>query len=118
MISREERKKLWIMGAALLVVFSGVGITVSSSPLLGLIIVLAASLILIGIGVRLAVGAKDREKKPLLVVLFGYSLGVAGFAISILYDGLVGSAILLTGTLIGLVGSVTFARTANRVETR
>jgi hypothetical protein len=31
MMSREERKQLWIMGAVLLVVFSGVGITVSSS---------------------------------------------------------------------------------------
>ena len=118
MMSREERKKLWIMGAALLVVFLGVGITVSSSPLLGLIIVMTASLILMGIGVRLAVDTKDRGKKQVLVVLCGYSLGVAGFAISVFYDGLVGSAILLTGTLIGLVGSVTLARTANRVRPR
>jgi hypothetical protein len=104
------------MGAALLVVFSGVGVTVSSSRLLGLIVVLAASLVLIAIGVRLAVGAKDREKKQLLAVLFGYSLAVCAFAISVFDGGLVATAILLIGTLIGLVGSVSIAIAANLVE--
>lgn len=116
MMSQKERTRLWIMGAALLVVFSGVGVTVSSIRLPGLIVVLAASLVLIAIGVRLAVSTKDREKKQLLVVLFGYSLAVSAFAISVFDGRLVGTAILLIGTLIGLVGSVSIAISANLVE--
>lgn len=70
MMSREVAEKLWIIGAALVVAFSGVGITVWS-PMVGLTIMCAAFLVLIGFVSWLSVGTRQT-----IVLIAGAILGV------------------------------------------
>ena len=105
MFSRDERKQLWTMVAALLVVLVGL-ITVSSSHFVGLILTFIGSLILCVGGLRIAAAARHNERKQLFVMLGAFLVVVVGFAIVLYSSRLVGVTIVLVGVLVMFADTV------------
>ena len=106
MFSRDERKQIWTMVAALLVVLVGVAITASSRHFVGFIITIIGSLILCVGGLRMAAAARHDERKQLFVMLGAFLVGVVGFAIVLYSSRLVGVTIGLIGVLVMFAGTV------------
>ena len=106
MFSRDERKQIWTMVAALLVVLVGVAITASSSHFVGFIITIIGSLILCVGGLRMAAAARRDERKQLFFVLGPFLILVVGFEISIYSSLRFGVIIGLVGVLVMFAGTV------------